>query len=175
MLRALYFAILSATLIVMSPAFSPVVIKAASAAEQGKEKKKKEKVDITADDMQVFEKDNKVLFIGNVKAIKGDTTLYADRLEVFTEKEKQPDGAEKTKVRRLVATGNVRIVKPKVTITGKRADMDVKKDEVVVTGDVLVKKPDATIRGDKLIANLKTDVTRVITSGKKRVHGIFDQ
>ena len=174
MLRALHFAILSATLIVMSPALSPVVVKAASAAEQGKEKKK-EKVDITADDMQVYEKDNKVLFIGNVKAIKGETTLYADKLEVFTEKEKQPDGSEKTKVRRLIATGHVRIVKPKVTITGEKANMDVKKDEVVVTGNVVVKKPDATIQGDKLIANLKTDVTRVVTGGKKKVHGVFNQ
>lgn len=136
---------------------------------------KKEKVNITADNMEVFDKDNKVLFTGNVKAVKGQTTLYTDRMEVFTAKEKQPDGSEKTRVRRLIAVGNVRIVKPNVTITGDHADMDVKKDIVVVTGNVVVKKPTATIRGDKMIANLKTNVTKIVTGGKSRVQGVFDQ
>ena len=169
MFRALQAAIVALALIAMSPAIPWQVPHADAAAG------KKEKVNIDADNMEVFDKDDKVVFTGHVKAVKGETTLYTDHLEVFTEKEKQPDGTEKTKVRRLIAIGNVRIVKPKVTITGKRADMDVKKDIVVVTGNVLVKKPTATIRGDKLIANLRTDVTKVVTSGRKRVHGIFDQ
>ena len=170
MFRALQLAVL-ASVVLVAPQPAPSAPAMAAPAKAAK----KEKVNITADNMEVFDKDNRVLFTGNVKAVKGDTTLYTDRMEVFTEKEVQPDGSEKTKVRRLIAAGNVRIVKPKVTITGERADMDVKKDEVVVTGNVVVKKPDAIIRGDKMITNLKTNVTRVITGGKRRVHGIFDQ
>ena len=132
-------------------------------------------MDITADAMEVLEKENRVIFSGNVKAVKGNTTLYADRVEVLTEKVKQKDGTEKDKVRKLYATGHVRIVKPGMTITGAKAFMDVQKDIATVEGNVVVKREKATIRGQKLIANLRTNVTRVVAGGRQRVRGVFQR
>ena len=158
----------------------PGLLVAAAAAKTGKagkeqgKKKEKRPTDVTADSMEIIDEKNRILFTGNVKVVQGDTTLYADKLEVLTEKEKNAKGEDSTRMRQWLATGHVRIVKPDMTITGNKAIMDVKKDIVTVEGNVVVKKPDATIRGEKLVANLKTNVTRVLsTKRKQRVHGIF--
>ena len=137
--------------------------------------RKGEKVDISADTMEVLEKENRVVFTGNVKAAKGNTTLYADKVVVLTEKVNRPDGSKTDKVRKLLASGRVRIVKPDMTITGAKAALDVKKDIATVEGNVVVKKEKATIRGQKLIANLKTNITRVVAGGRQRVRGIFQR
>jgi len=174
--KALPRILLLALLFCMPATAGPIPM--AMAKEKGGEAgvlKKGEVVDITADSMEVFEEENKTLFTGNVKTVKGDTTLYSDKLEVFMTTKKQKDGSEKDEVKELVATGNVRIVKPDMTITGKKAIINVKKDIATVIGDVVVQKPDATIQGQKLIANLKTNVTRVLAQGRKRVHGVFRQ
>ncbi len=163
--------------LLMPPVASPTIFTAAMAAPaQGTGAVRQgEKVDITADGMEVFEKENRVIFTGNVKAVKGDTTLFADKVEVLTEKVKQKDGTEKDKVRKLFATGHVRIVKPDMTITGLKAMMDVKRDIATVEGNVVVKRRKATIRGQKLIANLKTNVTRVVSGRQQRVRGVFQR
>ncbi len=144
------------------------------AVQNSPKAEKNEPTDVTADSMELFENKNLIIFVGNVKAVQGETTLLADRLEVHTEKVKNEKGEEETRMREWIATGNVRIIKPNMTITGEKAIMDMRKDIVTVEGGVVVKKPDATIRGEKLVANLKTNVTRVLSArGKKRVHGIF--
>ncbi len=145
-----------------------------SATKKDNGKQQNAPTDVTADSMEILDEKNLIYFTGNVKVVQEDTTLFADRLEVRTEKEKDRKGRETTRMRQWLATGHVRIVKPDMTITGDKAIMDVKKDIVTVEGNVVVKKPDATIRGEKLVANLKTNVTRVLsTKRKQRVHGIF--
>ena len=129
--------------------------------------------DITADNMEIHDEKNLIIFSGNVRAKEGDTLLRADRLEVHTMKEKNAKGQENTRMRQWVATGNVRIDKPNMTITGKKAVMDIPRDVLTVTGNVLVKQPDATIEAVKLVTNLKTGVTHITAGKKKRVHGIF--
>lgn len=129
--------------------------------------------DITADNMELQDEKNLIIFTGNVHATRGRTRLSADRLEVYTEKQKGAQGEESTRMRRWVATGNVRITKDKATITGARAVMDVPRNVVTVTGNVVVRQPNSVIRGEKLVANLKTNVTRIIAGGKRRVHGVF--
>ena len=133
------------------------------------------KVDIEADNMEIQDDKNTAIFTGNVKAKRGNSTLYADRLVVHYRKVKKPDGGEKTEVTDFVATGNVKIVDAQQTITGREARMDVQKDLLWVTGNVTVKTKSATVRGQKLFANLKTGVSRMEAGGKGRVRGIFSE
>jgi len=178
-LSALFMLALAATLAM--PAVSPPAhaakaqVQATKAKKAGKaraparqDKGQKQPVDIEADSMEVLEDRNMVIFTGNVRAVKGDTKLFAKRLEVYLDKKE--DG--KDEVREVVASGGVRIVKPGMTITGQRARMDIKRDLAWVTGNVVVKRADAVIRGQKLFANLRTNVTRV-DAGKRRVRATF--
>ncbi len=131
------------------------------------------KVDISADGMEIFDQKNQAVFTGNVKAVRRDTTLTADKLVVDYRKVKKKDGSQDTEVTFLNANGHVRIVTPEQTITGNHAKMDVKKNLLWVTGNVVVKKKTSTIRGAKLFANLDTNVSRIEAGKKGRVHGIF--
>ena len=139
-----------------------------------REKKEKPPTDVTANAMEILDEKNLIIFTGDVKVVRGDTTLLADRLEVHLEKAKNEKGEEERRMREWVATGNVRIMQPNTTITGKKAIMDSQAELLTVEGDVLVKKPDATIKGDKLVANLKTNKFRMAATRKEtRVHGVF--
>ena len=134
---------------------------------------KSKKVDIEADGMEVLDDRNQAIFTGNVKAVRRDVTLTADKLTVDFRKTKNEKGEQDTEVTFLYATGHVRIVTPEQTITGREAKMDVKKELVWVSGGVVVKKKTSTIHGARLFANLKTNVSRVEAGRKGRVHGVF--
>ncbi len=134
---------------------------------------KSKKVDIEADGMEVLDDKNQAIFTGNVRAVRRDVTLTADKLIVDFRKTKNEKGEEDTEVTFLHALGHVRIVTPEQTITGREAKMDVKKELVWVSGGVTVKKKTSTIRGARLFANLKTNVSRIEAGGKGRVHGVF--
>ncbi len=131
------------------------------------------RVDVTADAMEIQDEKNRAIFTGNVKAVRNDVTLFTDRLVVEYGKVKDKDGNEKTEATFLTAEGHVKIVSPEQTITGSRAKMDVKKELLWVSGNVTIRKGKTTVRGAKLFANLKTNVSRVESGGKRRVHGVF--
>ncbi len=158
------------------PAMAPVAAGAAQKAVDTKSMKKAQKtkkVDVTADTMEIQDDRNRAIFTGNVKAVRDDVTLYTDRLIVEYSKVKDKDGNEKTDATFLTAEGHVKIVSPEQTITGNRAKMDVKKELLWVTGNVAIRKKKTLVRGQKLFANLKTNVSRVESGGKGRVHGVF--
>ncbi len=158
------------------PAMAPVMAGAAQKAVDTKSMKKAQetkKVDVTADTMEIQDDRNRAIFTGNVKAVRNDVTLYTDRLIVEYSKAKDKAGNEKTDATFLTAEGHVKIISPEQTITGERARMDVKKELLWVTGNVAIRKKKTLVRGQKLFANLKTNVSRVESGRKGRVHGIF--
>ncbi len=160
----------------VSPAMMPVTVHAAGKAVDTKSMKKAQetkKVDVTADTMEIQDDRNRAIFTGNVKAVRNDVTLFTDRLIVEYSKVKDKAGNEKTDATFLTAEGHVKIVSPEQTITGERARMDVKKELLWVTGNVAIRKKKTLVRGQKLFANLKTNVSRVESGRKGRVHGVF--
>ncbi len=154
----------------------------ALAAQDQQAAKQREPVDIEADSMEVLQERDMVIFNGNVRATKGDTRLFAERLEVFLEaadkkgaETRNEAARQNDEVREIVASGGVRIVRPDMTITGQRARMDVRRDVVWVSGDVVVKREDATVRGQKLFADLKASITRMEAGQRQRVRATFSR
>ncbi len=139
-------------------------------SEISKSTKKKQPVDIESDKMEIIDKENKAVFVGKVKAVRGDTTLNSDKLVVDFIKEKNKAGKEKTVVTFLYATGRVLIITKKQRITGQWARMNVRKDTAVVGGNVVVHQGATIIKGKKLNINLKTNHSEM-TGG--RVKGSF--
>ena len=135
-----------------------------------KSTKKKQPVDIESDKMEIIDKENKAVFVGKVKAVRGDTTLHSDKLIVDFIKEKNKEGKEKTVVTFLYATGSVLIITKKQRITGQWARMNVRKDTAVVGGNVVVHQGATIVKGKKLNINLKTNRSEM-TGG--RVKGSF--
>ncbi len=154
----------------MSVLPAPVIAQAVNTSGLSKSTKKKQPVDIESDKMEIIDKENKAVFVGKVKAVRGDTTLNSDKLVVDFIKEKNKAGKEKTVVTFLHATGRVLIITKKQRITGQWARMNVRKDTAVVGGNVVVHQGATIIKGKKLNINLKTNRSEM-TGG--RVKGSF--
>ena len=135
-----------------------------------KAKKPPQPTDIEANEMEIIDAEKKAIFKGQVKAVRGDTTLTSDQLVVLYNEVAQPDGTTKTDATDLEATGSVKIVTKKETITGSKAKINPQTNEIVVTGNVKLVQGSTVLTGPELHADMDTD--RVEMKGG-RVKGSF--
>jgi lipopolysaccharide export system protein LptA len=127
-------------------------------------------VDVEADQMEVFDKESKAIFKGNVIAKRSTTTLKCDTLVVTYKQTEQSGGEKKTEVTFLDATGNTTILTSRQTVTGEKARMDVKANTVTVEGNVKVVQGKTVITGQRLVSDLNSNKSEM-TGG--RVKGSF--
>jgi len=145
---------------------------------------------ITAARLEAEQQEGTIIFSGQVKAIYGDATLYADQLRVhFKPKPEQPKGAarppqEKTdqsplgdlgaeKIDRIVAKGNVRMVQEDRVATGDEAIYYKDRDEVVLKGNPQLWRAENTLKGERIIFNLTTNKVLVESSPQRRVEALL--
>jgi lipopolysaccharide export system protein LptA len=152
--------------IMISPAKAQAVDTTAAAAES----KSLKDVNVEADRLEILDDKKQAIFTGNVNGKRGDVTLNSDKLIVTYEETPQPNNEKRTEVTFLDASGNVKIVTSKQTVTGEWAKMDVKANTIVVGGNVKVVQDKSTIAGQKLFVDLDKNVSQM-TGG--RVKGSF--
>jgi lipopolysaccharide export system protein LptA len=145
---------------------------------------------ITAARLEADQKEGTIIFSGQVKAIYGDATLYADQLRVyFKAKPEPPKGAAKPpqekadqsplgdlgaeKIDRIVAKGNVRLVQEDRVATGDEAIYYKDRDEVVLTGNPQLWRAENTLKGERIIFNLSTNKVLVESSPQRRVEALL--
>lgn len=126
--------------------------------------------DVTANEMEIIDAENKTIFRGDVVAIRDKTTITCNELLINSIEVKQPDGTTKKEVDVMHATGNVKIVTENETITSEKADIYDRKDYLEAFGKVVLVQGSNTLKGEKLAVNLNTKRT-VMTGG--RVKGSF--
>ncbi|MHB1660840.1 MAG: LptA/OstA family protein [bacterium] len=125
--------------------------------------KPQSKTDITSDSLVVNNKKNIAVFTGHVVAIKGKLKILSEVLNVIYTK--------KNKIKMLIATGNVHIIKGKDNITGGKAVYYNKKKIAIITENPIAYQGKNKIVGKKIIINFKTGISNVI-GGKKRVNAV---
>ena len=121
------------------------------------------KTNITSDSLTVNNKKNIAVFTGHVVAIKGGLKILSSALKVIYTK--------KNKIKMLIATGKVHIIKGKDNITGGRAVYYDKTRIAVITENPVAYEGKNKIAGKKIIINFKTGISTVI-GGKKRVNAV---
>ncbi len=121
------------------------------------------KTDITSDSLMVNNKKNIAVFKGHVVAIKGSLKILSSVLNVIYTK--------KNKIKMLVATGNVHIIKGKDNITGGKAVYYNKRKIAVITINPIAYEGKNKIAGKEIMINFKTGISTVI-GGKKRVDAV---
>jgi lipopolysaccharide transport protein LptA len=121
------------------------------------------KTDITSDSLVVNNKRHIAVFTGHVVAIKGKLKILSSILNVVYTK--------KNKIKMLIATGNVHIIKGNDNITGGKAVYYDKKRIAVITENPIAYEGKNKIAGKKIMINFKTGISTVI-GGKKRVNAI---
>lgn len=90
-----------------------------------------EDLNIYADkQVEVHQKEQKLVAVGNAVASKDGNTVYADELSAFYHK--TPDG--KTAFKTMHGKGNVHITSPSAKAWGKTLDYDLTKEEIILKG-----------------------------------------
>jgi len=156
--------------VALAPAVATAKAQAVDTKAAATESKSLKDVNIEADQLEILDDKKQAVSTGNVNGKRGDVTLNCDKLIVTYEETQQPNNEKKTEVTFLDASGKVKIVTSRQTVTGQWAKMDVKANTVVVGGDVKVVQDKSTIAGQKLFVDLDKNVSQM-TGG--RVKGSF--
>lgn len=114
-------------------------------------------VDVTADRIEVQDRADRALFIGNVHVRQASLTLDTARLTVAY------SSAGGIQIDRLDASGGVVVRSPSETARGNFGVYDLNRRLITVVGDVQLSTGGSTIRGSRLVIDL--DSGRAVVDG----------
>ncbi|MCP5381180.1 MAG: OstA family protein [Kordiimonadaceae bacterium] len=127
-------------------------------------------VDISADRLEVKQKENIALFTGNVVVTQDDMSLVSDRITVFYQGERDENNS--SSISRLDASGNVTLTSPTETIKSTWGVYDFTEKIITLGGNVEFNNSDGQIKSPRLQVNLTTGQ---ITMDGGRVEGSPDR
>ncbi len=139
----------------------------------------KEPIKIDADRLDVYDKENKAIFAGNVVAVQGDATIRCTALTVYykrgskddakkdnAKKDTAKDGeaeAEKTQssmaengIRKVECTGPVTVKQKDQVATGDNAVFDQEAKKIILTGNVVLSQCQNVTRGSRLTYDMNS-------------------
>lgn len=129
----------------------------------------KQPIQIEADRAEVRDKENLVIFAGNVQVRQGESSLRAQRLKVYYEGKAMQSVAAQSgggpagnqQIRKLEAEGKVLIANKDQNATGDTGVFDMQAQVAVLTGNVVLNQGQNVGRGNKLTVDLKTGQARL--------------
>ena len=123
---------------------------------------------ITSQQLEADNKNQLIIFTGNVVAKQGEMTIYADVAQVYYEKKE-----EGNEVREIVATGNVKIQQADQVATGQKAVFVNSEQKIILTGQPKVWQGKDMVSGEKIIVLLEEDKSFVESGPDRRVEVIL--
>lgn len=119
-------------------------------------------VDVAADRIEVQDRDDRALFVGNVVVTQGDLTLTTERLRIAY------SGGDGINIDRLDASGGVKVQSSGETAYGDYGVYDLNRKIITLIGDVRLAQGNNEIFGSRLIIDL-TSGRAVIDGGPRGV------
>lgn len=135
-------------------------------------------INIDATKLDYFDKEQKLIYTGNVVAVQGDSKLKATVLTIFLTPKKagetQPAQSSTNQMTRMLATGPVTLMQRDQIGTGDNGVYDKTLNTVVLTGNVTLSQGPNVTTGGQLVYDLKTGQA-VVTPGAAGtpVHSMF--
>jgi lipopolysaccharide export system protein LptA len=154
MRRFLYTLPFLALVLILTPA-PPATAQEATVAFQGLKAGAGQPVEITADELEVIDKDGQARFTGNVVVIQGDLRLSAQELVVDYVR------GEQGKIDQLRATGDVLLSTPSEAAEAAEATYSMTDSQIDMSGDVLLTQGDSVITGQHLVIDLNAGTGRM--------------
>ena len=135
----------------------------------------REPISIDADRLDVYDKEGRAVFTGNVVAIQGDTSMKCIAMNVFYENKRgaaAAAGGEKpaastgslandSAIKRIECKGPVVITTKTQTATGDRAEFDRVINKVFLIGNAALSDGPNVTRGERVAYDLNTGVANV--------------
>lgn len=122
-------------------------------------------LEITAQQLEVFQDEQKSIFSGEVVAQQGEMTLYTDQLTVIF------DG--QNDVSRIEAAGSVRIEEPLRKARGDHAVFDRDADTLILSGNAEVVQGENRITGDEITLFIGQNRSIVKSHDSGRVRAVI--
>jgi lipopolysaccharide transport periplasmic protein LptA len=119
-------------------------------------------INIEAVKLDYFDKEQKLIYTGNVIATQGDSKLKASVLTIFLAPKKaagdtaQPGQSSTNQVQRMLAAGPVTLLQRDQVGTGDSGVYDKALNSVVLTGNVTLSQGPNVTKGDRLVYDLKS-------------------
>ncbi|MCJ2034109.1 LptA/OstA family protein [Methylobacterium sp. J-068] len=149
----------------------------------------KEPIKIDADRLDVFDRENKAIFAGNVVAVQGDSTIRCSSMTVRykrgKDKKETAEGAETASqaeraaglsengIQRVECAGPVTVVQKDQVATGDNAVFDQEAKRIVVTGNVVLSQCQNVTRGSRLVYDMNTGRANMDPVAGGRVSALF--
>lgn len=145
----------------------------------------KEPIKIDSDRLDVFDKDKKAIFAGNVIAVQGETTMRCKTLTVFYEQGVNAQGgaapaaasstgsASDNGVRRLECVGPMTVVSKDQIATADNAIYDKAEQKVYLNGNAKLSQGENVTTGDRLIYDLANSRASVERKPGQRVRALL--
>ncbi len=140
----------------------------------------KEPIKIDADRLDVFDREHRAVFTGNVVAVQGDSTIQCSKLTVLYERPQQggtraapATGQAESSIKQIDCAGPVTVVSKDQIATGDNALFDRVANKVVLTGNVALSQCQNVTRGEKLVYDLNSGIANFETAPGGRVKALF--
>ena len=133
----------------------------------------KQPINIEAAKLDYYDKEQKLIYTGNVLAAQGESKLKCSTLVIYLPPKVEGQSAapsSTSQVQRMEAAGPVTMVSKDQIGTGNAGVYDKASDTVVLTGNVTLSQGPNVTLGDKLVYDLKTGQAKVTGT---RVRSLF--
>jgi lipopolysaccharide export system protein LptA len=130
---------------------------------------------IDADRLDVFDRENRAVYAGNVVAVQGDTTIRCSQLTIHFDRNPTGGGGDDAgdAIRRIECAGPVTILSEDQVATGDQAVYDRASGQMVISGNVALSQGRNVTRGERLVYDIDRGVANVESGGTQRVRGLF--
>jgi lipopolysaccharide export system protein LptA len=155
----------------------------------------KEPIKIDADRLDVFDRESKAVFAGNVVAVQGDSTIKCSTMTVHYQRREGAKGEAKGEkagetaeakaepvaapppgdgaIRQVECAGPVTVTSKDQVATGDRAVFDRVANRVVLTGNVVLSQCQNVTRGSRLVYDMNSGRANMDPTAGGRVSAMF--
>ncbi|SDM18766.1 lipopolysaccharide export system protein LptA [Methylobacterium phyllostachyos] len=152
----------------------------------------KDPIKIDADRLDVFDRENKAIFAGNVVAVQGDSTIRCSTMTVYYKRGKDSPGKDakgavkdegteaaaprnpaENGIQKVDCAGPVTVVQKDQVATGDHAVFDQDAKRIVLTGNVVLSQCQNVTRGQRLVYDMNTGRANMDPVAGGRVSALF--
>ena len=149
-------------------------------------------INIDSDKLDVFDKEGRAVFSGNVVAVQGDATMRCSSLNIFYEQAQKTGaagakpaaasapagglggiGGDNASIKKIDCAGPVTIVSKTQVATGDNAEFDRVANRVYLIGNAAISDGPNVTRGERVVYDLNSGVANVETRPGGRVKALF--
>ncbi|WP_052003304.1 LptA/OstA family protein [Microvirga sp. BSC39] len=142
----------------------------------------KEPIKIDANKLDVFDKEGRAVFTGDVVAVQGESTMKCTIMTVFYEQRDQnggqaaapaAQGADDSAIKKIDCKGPVTIVSRTQVATGENATFDRGSNKIMLTGNATLSDGPNVTKGERVLYDINTGVANIETTPGGRVRALF--